>query len=241
MSDDPRLTVRGLLRHVLARPLRHHGQAVPLGKHTERLSQVPVVGTDLLYNDSYYENIDPQKFELYHLLADVLVEHVGPETAVDLGCGSGIVLDRLHGHGVRVRGVEHSRAAIRRAPARVRESIVRADLRHGVPDLGPFDLGICIEVAEHLPHSAADGLVDGLCRADVICFTAATPGQTGTGHVNEQPHSYWKERFAARGRPEAPALEAAVREGIAGVPWPPWIHANLMLFARPGALGRPLR
>jgi hypothetical protein len=40
--------------------------------------------------------------------------------------------------------------------------------------------------AEHLPPGAADGLVAGpAALSDRILFSAAVPGQGGTGHVSE--------------------------------------------------------
>ena len=41
------------------------------------------------------------------------------------------------------------------------------------------------------------GLLCGL--SSIVIFSAATPGQGGTDHVNERPHSYWIEKFSARG------------------------------------------
>jgi hypothetical protein len=35
--------------------------------------------------------------------------------------------------------------------------------------------------------------------SDRIVFTAATPGQSGEDHVNEQPHAYWIAKLQARG------------------------------------------
>lgn len=65
------------------------------------------------------------------------------------------------------------------------------------PAWANFDVVCCTEVAEHIPEQFAGKLVDTLTRLGRnIVFTAATPGQGGTDHVNEQPHSYWIEKFA---------------------------------------------
>lgn len=68
-------------------------------------------------------------------------------------------------------------------------------------DLGRrFDLVTCLEVAEHLPSDASETLVDSLCRhADVIVFSAAVPGQGGTGHINERRASFWAALFGTHG------------------------------------------
>lgn len=76
---------------------------------------------------------------------------------------------------------------------------INADLSDGWPCAG-FDLAICLEVAEHLPASAAVPLVDGLAQAGMVLFSAATPGQVGVGHINCQPHGYWHDLFWQRGK-----------------------------------------
>jgi hypothetical protein len=63
-----------------------------------------------------------------------------------------------------------------------------------------FDLAICLEVAEHLAPSAADTLVASLAALSrIIIFSAATWKQGGQNHLNEQPFSYWKEKFEEKG------------------------------------------
>ena len=69
----------------------------------------------------------------------------------------------------------------------------------GLVMAAPFDLAICFEVAEHLEEHWADRLVDTLSDcAPIIVFSAATPGQGGSYHHNEQPHSYWLDKFKER-------------------------------------------
>jgi len=70
----------------------------------------------------------------------------------------------------------------------------------------PFDLGrvydlvVSLEVAEHLPASAAEDFVASLVRhGSLVLFSAAIPGQGGTGHLNEQWQIYWVEAFARHG------------------------------------------
>ncbi len=189
-----------------------------------------------VYDDHFYDTVDPTAVELYELVADSLIRLRSPGSVVDVGCGTGLMLTRFAERGVSVRGVEGSRAAIQRAG--LGDRIVRANLERGVPDLGRFDLCLCIEVAEHLNARKARGLVEGLTRlSDVVVFTAAPPGQRGTAHVNLQPKSYWRRLFAERGF--APSqLEDELREAIAVTPEPEYIHANLMVFERSSPASR---
>jgi len=63
-------------------------------------------------------------------------------------------------------------------------------------------LVVCTEVAEHLPPAAADRLPELLTRMagahGRILWSAAIPGQGGTGHINERPIPYWQEKFSDR-------------------------------------------
>ena len=59
-----------------------------------------------------------------------------------------------------------------------------------------FDLVVCLEVAEHLPVSSADILIQTLVsHSNVILFSAAIPGQGGQNHINEQWPEYWANFF----------------------------------------------
>jgi hypothetical protein len=54
------------------------------------------------------------------------------------------------------------------------------------------DLAYSFEVAEHLPPELGNRLVAFLAAsAPTVVFTAAPPGQGGSGHVNEQERPYW--------------------------------------------------
>lgn len=117
---------------------------------------------------------------------------------VDVGCGRGEVLAEFERrmHRRLALGIDGEWAAAETlAPL-----FVSWDLTRPVTWLGEFDLALCLEVAEHLPASAADTLVDTLVQAaPVVCFSAAVPGQGGTHHVNEQFPAFWQRKFAQRG------------------------------------------
>jgi len=93
-----------------------------------------------------------------------------------------------------------------------------------VPDIQSADLAMSLEVREHLPPSMGHNLVVSLVRsAPLTIFTAATPGQGGSGHVNEQPSEYWIEEFAGLGRyldvAATTELRSRCRPEVKGSPW----------------------
>jgi hypothetical protein len=106
------------------------------------------------------------------------------------------------------------------------------DLRDPAPPQRCGDLAYCFEVAEHLPPDLGDRLVTFLAAsAPIVVFTAAHPGQGGYGHVNEQPPSYWTERFRTAGMEpsldETAALKRAFRSnGVQA----PWFDENALVF-----------
>jgi len=127
------------------------------------------------------------------LVADLLE----PRSVCDVGCGRGIWLSVFKEHGVtEVLGMDGD--YVDRELLEIDdESFLEVDLEQGVPAAGRFDLAVSLEVAEHLPDSAAEGFVDGLVAlAPAVLFSAAVPGQGGTRHVNERWPDYWRAFFA---------------------------------------------
>jgi Methyltransferase domain len=124
-----------------------------------------------------------------------------PKSVVDFGSGSCDWLAALRdlSPGIDCLGVDHPDVPTDAIHIPV-ENFIHADLSQPVNLGRRFDLAICLEVAEHLPSSAAQTLVDTLMRhSDLVLFSAAIPGQRGKGHINLQWPLYWIERFAVGG------------------------------------------
>lgn len=224
---SPRTLSRALARRV-------HG----LGRRADlTLARLPLLAAKArVYNREFY--LDAEHDAMYERLAAGVCARLRPATAVDVGCGTGLLLGKLAQRGVEVTGVEGSRHAI--AVSHVPGRVVRWNLERGLPPLGRFDVCFCIEVAEHLPRRSAADLIAGLAGlSDVVVFTAATPGQGGTLHVNEQPHEYWLDLFRAHGFERFEETEAALKAGLNGVAEPSWMHTNLLVLAATRADARP--
>lgn len=123
-----------------------------------------------------------------------------PTSVVDFGCGSGIWMktakEIFH---AKVLGIDqHSYSDI--------DMFIDSgeycshNLETPLPARQKYDLAISVEVAEHIAEKYADIFVSSICEhSDVILFSAAMPMQGGTGHVNEQPCSYWVNKFEQHG------------------------------------------
>ncbi|MCL2024291.1 MAG: class I SAM-dependent methyltransferase [Coriobacteriia bacterium] len=129
----------------------------------------------------------------------LLFSRLKPKTVIDVGCGIGTFLNTAQKLGaeqiVGVDGDWVDREKLRRnialdyfVPITLTESLSGS--------FGRFDLAICLEVAEHLPESSAETLVESLVSlSDIILFSAAIPGQGGQNHINEQWPGYWAALF----------------------------------------------
>ena len=129
---------------------------------------------------------------------DRIVSLAQPETILDVGCGTGRTTAYLHKLGFHVLGVEASRIAIRSSDRP--DLIYNHDLRLPLDLNQLFDLVWCFEVAEHIHPKFVETFVDNLTRhSKLVAISAAPPGQGGEGHFNEQPQTYWAQKFADRG------------------------------------------
>jgi SAM-dependent methyltransferase len=152
------------------------------------------------YDQSFFEYVNASAGAAAGRIVPLLQQQLAPGSVLDVGCGQGAWLAVWHSHGVQdLCGVDGSyvdRGRLLFAP----ERFYAHDLRQ------PFDLGRsfslvqCLEVAEHLPASSAEPLIDSLIRhGEVIVFSAAPPGQGGHDHVNERSYEYWRALFLHRG------------------------------------------
>ncbi|MCE5199806.1 class I SAM-dependent methyltransferase [bacterium] len=163
-----------------------------------------------------------------------LRELFAPASVIDVGCGPGIYLAPFINGGAKVLGIDGSPAAGKVLPATLFEHV---DLRDPWTPPQRYDLAMCIEVAEHLHEEFADTLMDTLTRcSDRIVFTAATPGQGGYYHWNEQPHEYWIDKFKARGY-DFGTQNNALREHLGVGNYVAWLRNNAMLFERRNNFG----
>lgn len=185
------------------------------------------------YDDAFYKKHERWKSD-YEAIAGVLGEYLVFSTVLDVGCGNGYIIEELYSRGRVVRGIEGSPAALKAIAPTIREMVTLHDLKKPIC-LGHFDLVICTEVAEHLRPENADTVVETICihNPRYIFFTAATPGQNGRFHRNEQPHSYWAERFALRKYLYSEDVSFKIRGRLAvALRHAKWIARNTMIFAR---------
>lgn len=145
------------------------------------------------YDSGFYDFMRSLAEPSAALLVPYLMDLFQPLSVIDIGCGDGSWLLAFEAAGVDdVIGVDAPFSHHRLRP----EQFIAHDLRRPFSLDRAFDLVLSLEVAEHLPLEAAETFVASLVAAgDLIVFSAAVPGQGGTGHINEQWPAYWARLF----------------------------------------------
>lgn len=188
-----------------------------------------------IYDPTFFESYNAEQEADIRSAADTLVDVFRPASAIDVGCGPGMLVRRLRERDVQAWGFDGSVHAIEKAHEDVRRYIWQADIAK-FEALTPRtqDIAICTEVAEHIPAEKADRLVELLCSLGrfAVVFTAAPPGQGGHDHINEQPMHYWIEKFGRMGSDVDEILTAAVKEGWKGLKRMWFYPANVRVFVR---------
>ena len=182
-----------------------------------------------IYSDTFFNYIDQGARRSAKVLIGLLNGWIAPQSVLDLGCGRGVWLDEWHAAGAsRVLGVDGDYVN-RDTLAIDASSFHAADLTSPLDFATRFNLAQSLEVGEHLPTAASDALVDSLCAgSDRVLFSAAVVGQGGEFHVNEQPLSFWQEKFAARGYRAYDCLRPHL-QGNTDVE--PWYRYNAVFYA----------
>jgi hypothetical protein len=214
----------------------------PIYKHIQGLinrvkflgDYLRIIGPDQIYKEDYYSKRrnDPWRSDARIISAN-LDEYFSPDSVIDFGCAIGGHLEIFYRKGVEIKGVEGNSDAFSHAVV-PHEYLEKYDLRNQYISSRSYDLAICFELAEHIPKKYADNLVETLTSAsETVVMTAATPGQGGTHHVNEQPREYWYKKFRSRGYSYNQKAVEDLRDQIE-VEQSDWIGDNLMVFSANG-------
>ncbi|MGC9260460.1 MAG: glycosyltransferase [Phycisphaerae bacterium] len=160
-----------------------------------------------IYDTGFFDSHTRRSLLSARTILPPVFEILRPKTVVDIGCGEGTWLRAATELGAsEILGIDGNyvdRSRLLIAP----QDFVSGDLETnrvaailGAAPRIPFDLVMCLEVAEHLSYSRAESFVEDLTQlGEVILFSAAIPYQYGTNHINEQWPEFWALLFRAQG------------------------------------------
>jgi SAM-dependent methyltransferase len=186
-------------------------------------------GDDPLYTNEFFGWHEAGTLSAADVVVPLLLQLFPVRSVVDFGCARGVWLDAFRRRGVQeICGIDGDYVD-REKLLIPREAFLFRDLTGRIALDRTFDMALCLEVAEHLPSSSAQSLIQNLTRsAPLILFSAAIPGQSGVSHINEQWPKYWRNLFEKSGF----RLFDPVRPFIYGqraIPY--WYRQNLLLYA----------
>ena len=154
-----------------------------------------------------------------------------PDRFNDIGCGEGHLVGLAAKMGIPSFGMD-----LNCLPNLfLNGEIVKHDLTGNLRDLyvAPANLTFSLEVGEHLPEDQAIKYCHYLSQwtSEYLVFSAAIPGQGGSGHVNEQPKEYWRDRLKDEGFVYLDQMSDDLKvmwEIVAGKAW--WYPQNVQVF-----------
>lgn len=190
-----------------------------------------------VYDEAFWDFHEPGDWDGF---AALILRYCPARSIVDVGCGQGALLGGFQrvDSTLVLQGYDSSPIALARARSRglaVDPLDVVGLSNDGAAararTLASFDVALCLEVAEHIPAWHSDKLLTILSGVPRLVFSAAHPNQGGQLHVNEQPASYWIDRFAARGFKLSP-VDAVLRSELQSLALPSWYKENIRVLEK---------
>ena len=149
-----------------------------------------------MYSRDFHRRIENDEYPQAVRLAEYIRTHMKPHRFIDFGCSSGLYLREIK-HAlpaIESFGFEFSKDAVDHALC---ADVINFDLTNRLDTVKkPNTLGLCLEVLEHIDDTYwKDVLLNITNLSDIIIFSAAIPGQGGTGHINCRNKIDWIRRF----------------------------------------------
>src|SRR4051812_41725708 len=120
--------------------------------------EIKYIHTEAIHNTGAANEVLPYVFGL-----------IRPERVIDIGCGTGSWLEVAKQLGAKeIRGIDGIH--VEKSMLCINENeFLQHDLTIYLPAGSKYDLAMCLEVAEHLPETAADNIIAILCdHSDVV-------------------------------------------------------------------------
>ena len=181
-------------------------------------------------NQISYHQIESEEGPFAERLAQWIATELAPSSALDIGCGPGTYVRALRALGVEATGIDTDERVVGQEHLQ-QQSLFELERQ--------ADLAICLEVAEHIPgehnEAIAASVAAALLPGGTLIWSAACPGQGGSGHINCQSKSYWANQLQAAGLERDEETEQALLSYIESGYHMGWFRQNGMVFYKPHA------
>ena len=180
------------------------------------------------YNEHFFNYVNVGATRSAQSILPLLRDFLEIDSVLDVGCGQGAWLNVWNQLGLkRCRGIDGHYVDTDELLI-PREFFVQRNLERPFDIHETFDLVQCLEVAEHLPSSSAEVLVSSLVKhGEIVMFSAATKGQGGHHHINEQSYGYWRKLFKLHNYLPLDLLRPLIRDNKR---IEPWYRYNILIY-----------
>ena len=188
-----------------------------------------------LYRQGWYEvdkisyhQIECEEGPFAKRLANWISTESTALTVLDIGCGPGTYVRALREVGVDAIGIDTDER-VSEQEYLSQQSLFDTKLQ--------AQLVLCLEVAEHIDSSLSDAIAASVAGAvepgGMLIWSAAHPGQGGTGHINCQPKSYWHSKLKEAGLERDEETESKLLNYVKAGYHMGWFYLNGMVFRKP--------
>jgi SAM-dependent methyltransferase len=202
----------------------------------EKISDEPFTH-DKLYDAKYFRFVERTTARSAKAISSSIVQSLHPSSLIDVGCGTGVLIECLQEQGVQVKGLELAEAALNLCRER-RLDVIKFDVCTDrlPPEFAHADVAVSMSVGHQLSEAFADRYVDVLCQiAPTVVFSSATPGRGDRKPLNEQPHQYCIDKFAEREYRFDESLSKQWRHDWKAQKAAPWFQQDVMIFYKNNA------
>jgi hypothetical protein len=149
-----------------------------------------------MYSYDFHKSIESEEQPQAAKLAEFIQQNYNPSVFLDFGSSSGLYVREIKQRMPTIEsiGYEFAEDAVKNALC---SDIILADLTNPLDRVKKDNtVGICLEVLEHISEDDWKPVLQNISNlCDVIFFSAAIPGQGGTGHINCRWKIDWIRRF----------------------------------------------
>ena len=153
-----------------------------------------------MYSRDFHKSIENDEYPQAVRIAEYILSNIPCSTFLDFGCSTGLYLNEIKKRNniIESVGYEFSEEAVNAALC---ADVVQFDLTQPLNRVKKENtLGLCLEVLEHIDDSNWLPVLTNITNlCDTVIFSAAFPGQGGTGHINCRDKIDWIRRFHSLG------------------------------------------
>ncbi len=155
------------------------------------------------YSDKYYKRHFIQYREWENKIGEYIFNVFNTKSVLDLGCGVGSYLEGLYISGCKdLLGIElNFNNAKKYLVNDISSFVIEGDVTKEINLDRKFDCVISFEVGEHINPNGMNTFINNITSYanKYIIFTAAGPGQRGTGHINLTEKKIWIKEIVSKG------------------------------------------